>query len=57
MRAVGRFDDVRRVLRGDAVLVSGRGAAANEMVNRADRLVAVHPRLRQTNERDAAVNV
>jgi cytochrome P450 len=32
--ALGRYDDVRAALRADGVLVSGRGVALNEMVNR-----------------------
>lgn len=35
MWAIGRFDDVRAALRADAALVSGRGVAANDIVNRA----------------------
>ena len=31
--AIGRFDDVRRALEADDVLVSGRGVALNDMVN------------------------
>jgi cytochrome P450 len=33
--AIGRFDDVRSALRADTVLVSGRGVAANDLINRA----------------------
>ena len=32
--AIGRFDDVRAALRADSVLVSGRGVAMNDVVNR-----------------------
>jgi cytochrome P450 len=32
--AIGRFDDVRGALRADGVLISGRGVAANDAVNR-----------------------
>jgi cytochrome P450 len=31
--ALGRFEDVRSALRADAMLVSGRGVAQNELVN------------------------
>jgi cytochrome P450 len=31
--AIGRFDDVRAALRADSVLVSGRGVAANNLLN------------------------
>jgi cytochrome P450 len=31
--AIGRYDDVRAALRADAILVSGRGVAANDAVN------------------------
>lgn len=31
--AIGRFDDVRAALRADQILTSGRGVAANEIVN------------------------
>jgi len=31
--AIGRYDDVRAALRADALLVSGRGVAVNELVN------------------------
>ncbi|HEX3920596.1 MAG TPA: cytochrome P450 [Caulobacteraceae bacterium] len=39
--AVGRFDDVRSVLRNDTVFISGRGVAANEAVNRADNPITL----------------
>ncbi len=50
--AIGRFDDVRAALRADAILVSGRGVAMNEVVNaQAGRVVLtsdgdVHRQLR-----------
>lgn len=31
--AIGRFDDVRAALRADSILVSGRGVAANNLLN------------------------
>lgn len=34
MWAIGRFDDVRTALRADSFLVSGRGVAANSVINR-----------------------
>jgi cytochrome P450 len=53
MWAIGRFDDVRAALRSDTSLVSGRGVAANDVVNRAGNPITltsdgdVHDRRRQ----------
>lgn len=50
---IGRFDDVRAALRADDVLVSSRGVAANELVNRGTTPITltsdgdVHVRRRQ----------
>lgn len=51
--AIGRFDDVRAALKADQALVSGRGVAANEAVNRVESPITltsdgeVHARRRQ----------
>ena len=41
MWAIGRFDDVRAALRADNALVSGRGVAANDTINRADNPITL----------------
>lgn len=52
--AISRFDDVRAALRAGAVLVSGQGVAANDIVNRSAAPITltsdgdVHMRRRQT---------
>jgi cytochrome P450 len=39
--AISRYDDVRAALRADAVLISGRGVAANDMVNQAQNPITL----------------
>ncbi len=39
--AIGRFDDVRAALRADSVLISGRGVAANDTINRANNPITL----------------
>jgi cytochrome P450 len=41
MWAIGRFDDVRAALRANDVLVSGRGVAANDLVNNVDNPITL----------------
>jgi len=52
--AIGRFDDVRAALRADDVLISGKGVAANDLLNGGPSAItltsdgAVHERRRAT---------
>ena len=41
MWAISRYDDVRAALRADTILLSGRGVAANDLVNRADNPITL----------------
>jgi cytochrome P450 len=41
MWAIGRFDDVRAALRADTALISSRGVAANDAVNRVDNPITL----------------
>lgn len=39
--AISRYDDVRAALRADTVLISGRGVAANDMINQAQNPITL----------------